>query len=61
MSTKQVGKDIRRDITDEYKYREGTKEERDAFNKAFSFGAAFDHHKGFLELKKEGEGVTIGK
>jgi len=59
MSTKQVGKDIRRDITDEYKYREGTKEERDAFNKAFSFGAAFDHHKGFLELKKEGEGVTI--
>ena len=52
---------MRNDITDEYKYREGTKEERDAFNKAFSFGAAFDHHKGFLELKKEGDGVTIGK
>ena len=61
MSTKEVGKDLRKDITNEYKYEEGTEEERDAFNKAFSFGAAFDHHKGFLELKQEGDGVTIGK
>jgi len=32
ISTKAVGKMEREDITDQYKYREGSKEERDSFN-----------------------------
>jgi len=59
ISTKQVGKDARLDLTNDYKFREGSEEEREAFNKAHSFGSALDYHKGFLNLKEEGEGITI--
>ena len=38
ISTKAIGSNRRQSLTDDYKYREGTKEERDAFKTAYAFG-----------------------
>jgi len=59
ISTKAVGTDLRHDVTNDYKFKEGTAEERESFAKAYSFGKAPDSHKGFLMHEEEGNGVTI--
>ena len=61
ISTKQVGDDERHDITQNYKFPEGSEKERAAFNKAYAFGSLPDYHKGFMMTEDEGEGITISK
>ena len=54
-----MGSDEREDLTNWYKFPEGSNEERKAFQLAFSYGSALDYHKGHLILENEGDGLTI--
>nr|XP_039256982.1 protein-glutamine gamma-glutamyltransferase 4-like isoform X2 [Styela clava] len=53
ISTKKVGEDDREDITDQYKFKEGSPEERAAFKLAYGFGSQPDYQRGFLALQDE--------
>lgn len=45
----------RNDVTNEYKYEEGTAEEREAFRKAYSFGSTPAYQENFLSVQEEGD------
>lgn len=54
ISTKSPGSNERLDITDQYKYKEGTKEERAAFEKAKLRGKLPPWHK-YIKVQPEGD------
>ena len=60
ISTKKVGSWAREDVTHLYKYREGTKEERKAFETAYSFGEGAKDWAGHLNVETEGDDLEIG-
>ena len=60
ISTKMVGGWQREDVTRLYKYGEGTKEERKAFETAFSFGQGAKDWAGHLNVEEEGEDLVLG-
>ena len=47
-------------MTHLYKYPEETKEERKAFETAFSFGEGPKNWAGFLNIEEEGEDLILG-
>jgi len=53
ISTKAVGSDEREDITNHYKYPEGTAKEREAFERAYAHGRKADYHDKFV-IEEEG-------
>nr|CAB3266931.1 transglutaminase [Phallusia mammillata] len=57
ISTKAVGKDEREDVTNQYKFMEGTGKERLAFERAYAHGRKADYHDKFV-LQEEGP-ITI--
>lgn len=60
ISTKQVGNWEREDITYLYKHPEGTKEERKAFDTAYSFGERAKMWPGFFGVEEEGKDLDLG-
>ena len=59
ISTKRVGSWEREDVTHLYKYKEGTKEERKAFETAFSFGEGARNWAGHLNVEEEGNDLAL--
>ncbi|CAB4006660.1 -glutamine gamma-glutamyltransferase 4 [Paramuricea clavata] len=59
LSTKMVGGWQREDVTHLYKYGEGTREERKAFETAFSFGQGAKDWAGHLNVEEEGEDLVL--
>ncbi|TRY99706.1 hypothetical protein DNTS_025243 [Danionella cerebrum] len=66
ISTKAVGSDLRADVTDLYKYPEGSDEERIAVETACRFGSKPDVYSStgledvLVEVRMEGEGPRMG-
>ncbi|XP_046852517.1 protein-glutamine gamma-glutamyltransferase 4-like isoform X2 [Xenia sp. Carnegie-2017] len=59
ISTKKVGSTQREDLTLQYKYREGSDEERKSFETAYSFGAGPRDLAGFLHVEEEGQQLDL--
>nr|CAB3266930.1 transglutaminase [Phallusia mammillata] len=58
LSTKAVGSNEREDLTDRYKYEEGSSDERKAFERAYAHGRKADYHEKLNVIKDEGA-ITI--
>ncbi|CAG5098814.1 Oidioi.mRNA.OKI2018_I69.XSR.g15999.t3.cds [Oikopleura dioica] len=59
ISTKAIGSYSRHLLTDDYKYQEGTEEEREAFSTAYAFSSRPSYYSKFLDCEKDGKQVDI--
>jgi hypothetical protein len=55
-----VGGWDREDITDLYKYAEGSEQERKSFETAYNFGEGAKNWAGYLNVEEEGDDLVLG-